>query len=299
MSWEYAKKIEEQLKNEVAELLRKAEESDNESVSDGQDIPAELSRREDRLAAIAMAKDEIARRAQERYEEEQTVYEKKVAAREEKSRASGKKARGKEPIAPKNEGPGKSDQVNLTDSDSRIMHVSGGGFDQCYNAQVGVDVKSLLIITQNVTQNPNDKRELDPFLEAVGTLPDKLGKVTTILADAGYCSEENVKSASDHGIDPYISVSREPHNLSLSERFSYEEPVVSQDPFAQMKNRLKTREGRALYAKRKCTVEPVFGVIKAVMGFRQFLLRGIESVKGEWNLVCIAWNLKRLHALRI
>jgi len=299
LSWEYAKKIEEQLKNEVAELLRKAEESDNESVSDGQDIPAELSRREDRLAAIAMAKDEIARRAQERYEEEQTVYEKKVAAREEKSRASGKKARGKEPIPPKNEGPGKSDQVNLTDSDSRIMHVSGGGFDQCYNAQVGVDVKSLLIITQNVTQNPNDKRELDPFLEAVGTLPDKLGKVTTILADAGYCSEENVKSASDHGIDPYISVSREPHNLSLSERFSYEEPVVSQDPFAQMKNRLKTREGRALYAKRKCTVEPVFGVIKAVMGFRQFLLRGIESVKGEWNLVCIAWNLKRLHALRI
>ena len=88
------------------------------------------------------------------------------------------------------------------------------------------------------------------------------------------------------------------HNQRLSERFSYEEPVVSEAPFVQMKNRLKTQEGRALYAKRKCTVEPVFGVIKAVMGFRQFLLRGIESVKGEWNLVCVAWNLKRLHTLR-
>ena len=121
--------------------------------------------------------------------------------------------------------------------------------------------------------------------------------MTSILADAGYYSEANVKRAVDNGIDPYICASREQHNLSLSERFSYEEPVVSQEPLSQMKNRLKTFEGRELYAKRKCTVEPVFGVIKAVMGFRQFFLRGIESVKGEWNLVCIAWNLKRLHAI--
>jgi hypothetical protein len=297
LSWEYANKIEEQLKNEVSELLRKAEESDNESIPDGLDIPEELSRREDRLAAIARAKEEIVRRAQDRHKEEQVEYEKKMSTREEKARSSGKKVCGKEPTPPKDDGPCKADQVNLTDSDSRIMRVSGGGFEQSYNAQVGVDVESMLIITQNVTQNPNDKRELEPFLESVAKLPEELGKVTSILADAGYCSEENVKSATGHGIEPYICVNREPHNLSLSERFSYEKLVVSQDPFAQMKNRLKTREGRALYAKRKCTVEPVFGVIKAVMGFRQFLLRSIESVKGEWNLVCIAWNLKRLHAL--
>jgi len=298
LSWEYANKLEERLKNEVSELLRKGEESDNELVLDGLDIPEELSRREDRLAAIAKAKEEIARRVKNRHEKEQSEYAKKMSAREEKSRLSGKKPRGKEPIPPKDNGPCKVDQVNLTDSDSRIMHVSGGGFEQCYNAQAGVDVESMLIITHNVTQNPNDKRELDPFLESVDTLPEELGKVTTILADAGYCSEENVKSVVDHGIDPYICVSREPHNQRLSERFSYEEPIVSQDAFVQMKNRLKTLEGRMLYAKRKCTVEPVFGLIKAVMGFRQFLLRSIESVKGEWNLVCIAWNLKRLHSLR-
>lgn len=297
LSWEYANKIEEQLKNEVAELLRKAEESDNEFVPDGLDIPEELSRREDRLAAIAKAQKEITRRAQERYQEEQAEYEKKMAARDEKARSSGKKARGKEPTPPKDDGPGKADQVNLTDSDSRIMRVPGGGFDQCYNAQAGVDVESMLIITHNVTQNPNDKRELEPFLDAVEALPEELGKVSSILADAGYYSEANVKSAAGDSIDPYICTSREQHNQSLSERFSYEKPVASQDPLTQMKNRLKTLEGRELYAMRKSTVEPVFGVIKAVMGFRQFLLRSIESVKGEWNLVCIAWNLKRLHAL--
>jgi len=298
LSWDYANKIEERLKTEVAELLKKAEDSDNESVPDGLDIPEELKRREERLAAIARAKDEIARRAVERHKEEQSEYEKKMAAREEKSRLSGKKPRGKEPSPPKDTCPGKSDQVNLTDSESRIMRVSGGGFEQCYNSQIGVDVESMLIITQNVTHNPNDKRELAPFLDSVDTLPKELGKVSSLLADAGYYSEENVKSSVSHKIKPYICINREPHNQSLSERFSYEEPVVLEDPLTQMKNRLKTRAGRALYAKRKCTVEPVFGVIKAVMGFRQFLLRGIELVKGEWNLVCIAWNLKRLHTLR-
>jgi predicted house-cleaning noncanonical NTP pyrophosphatase (MazG superfamily) len=298
LSWEYANKLEEQLKNEVAELLRKAEESDTESVPDGLDMPEELSRREERLAAIARAKEEIVRRAQARQKEEQIEYEKKMAAREEKSRLSGKKARGREPIAPKEDSPGKADQMNLTDSESRIMPVSGGGFEQCYNTQAGVDVESMLIITHNVTQNVNDKRELAPFLESADTLPEELGKVTSVLADAGYFSEENVNKAVSQGIAPYICASREPHNQSLSERFSYEAPIISEDPVEQMKNRLKTREGRGLYAKRKCTVEPVFGVIKAVMGFRQFFLRGIQSVKGEWNLVCIAWNLKRLHALR-
>ena len=114
LSWEHANKLEEQLKNEVAELLKKAEESDNESVPDGLDIPAELSRREDRLAAIASAKEEIARRAQERHKEEQSSYDKKMAAREEKSKASGKKVRGKEPKPPKDDGPVKADQVKET-----------------------------------------------------------------------------------------------------------------------------------------------------------------------------------------
>jgi IS5 family transposase len=119
-----------------------------------------------------------------------------------------------------------------------------------------------------------------------------------LLADAGYFSEANVESCQEETILPFISAHRDKHNPNLKERFSEPEPLAEgADCVEAMKHRLQTQDGRALYAKRKCTVEPVFGIIKAIMGFRQFLLRGVESVRGEWNLVCMAWNLKRLHVL--
>ena len=299
LSWEHACKIEEQLRTEVAELLRQAENADSEDLSDGYNIPEELRRREERLAGIARAKAELERRAAERYEQEQAEYAKKVEARRAEEEETGKKAKGREPKEP-TPGVRAKDQVNLTDEESRIMPQSGGGFEQSYNAQASVDTESLMVVGQHVTQHPNDKEELKPAVEVLEALPEELGTVSTILADAGYYSEENVNycESDEHGIEPYISAGREGHNVKLQERFTEPEPLADgATPTERMKHRMKTPEGRAVYAKRKCTVEPVFGVIKAVLGFRQFLLRGLEAVSGEWALVCMGWNLKRLHVL--
>lgn len=297
LSWKYACQLEAQLKAEVEDLLRQAEEADHTDVPDGLDIPEELSRREERLAAIAKAKAEIEQRATARHAAEQAEYEKKLAERKDKEQKTGKKPRGNQPQPPVC-GPKDKDQVNLTDEESRIMPVSGGGFEQCYNAQVSVDVETMLIVGQHLSQNPNDKLEIEPALAALDVLPEGLGTVDTLLADAGYFSETNVEHCLKHGVLPYISAGRDPHNQTLKERFAEPAPLPdAADSVTQMKHRLQTRDGRALYARRKSTVEPVFGIIKAAMGFRQFLLRGVESVRKEWDLVCIAWNLKRLHAL--
>jgi len=298
LSWNHACKLEKQLKEEVEELLRKAEEADKSDLPDGMNLPDELAHRETRLKLIEEAKEEIKNRASERYSKEKEVYDKKVADREEKEKATEKKARGRMPKEPDSEPTGK-DQVNLTDSASRIMPKSGGGFKQAYNAQAGVDIKTMLIVEEHVTQNVNDKLEIKPALENLSSLPHKIGKVEAILADAGYFSESNVKSCDKASITPYIASEREKHNASVMERFTEPPPLPDNaDAVETMKHRLKTIEGRKLYGKRKSTVEPVFGIIKSVMGFRQFLLRGFESVQGEWTLVCLSWNLKRLHVLK-
>lgn len=295
LSWKYANQLEAQLKAEVVDLLRQAEAADNSEAPDGLDIPAELERREKRLDAITQAKAEIERRSTERYAEEHAKYEKKLNKRADKEQKTGKKPRGKQPKPPES-GPRDKDQVNLTDDESRIMPVSGGGFEQCYNAQASVDLETMLIVGQHLSQNPNDKQEIAPALEKLKRLPEALGKVDTVLTDAGYFSEANVESCEREEILPFISTHRHKHNQGIKEHISEALPKEATSVEA-MKHRLQTREGRALYAKRKHTVEPVFGIIKNVMGFRQFLLRGVESVRGEWNLVCMAWNLKRLHVL--
>ncbi len=297
LSWEHACRLEKQINAEVETLLRKAEEADREDLPDGMSIPEELARRKERLKSIAKAKKEIQRRAAERYAKEKEIYEKKMAKRKVKEQASGKKPRGREPKPPE-PGPGKGDQVNLTDEDSRIMPTPGGSFEQAYNAQAGVDMDSMLIVENHITQQPNDKQEIKPTLENLATLPSRLGNIDALTADTGYFSEDNVKSCEQEHITPYIATERDKHNRSLKKRLSEPEPLPEDaDPVTKMKHRLKTPEGKRLYAKRKSTVETVIGIIKAVIGFRQFLLRGLESVSGEWSLVCIAYNLKRLHAL--
>jgi len=298
LSYEHACKIEAQLKAEVAELLAKAEAADQADGPDGMSIPEELARREERLKKIAEAKAKIEARAKERYEREKAEHEAKLAAREAKEKATGKKPGGKPP-APPVEGPLPGDQVNLTDEESRIMPVSGGGFEQCYNAQAAVAEDSLLVVANGVTQAPNDKRELEPMLAKTSALPEALGKAETILADAGYFSEANVTACAAAGIEPLIAPGRQNHHPSSSERFAGAPPAPQNPtPVEAMAHRLKTPEGKALYAKRKCTPEPVFGVIKSALGFRQFLLRGLENVQGEWSLVTIAWNVKRMFALK-
>jgi transposase len=297
LSWEHACKLEKQLKGEIEELLRKAQRADQEDLPEGLKIPEELSRRESRLEAIAAAKAEIERRAAERFAKEQEEHQGKLAAREAKEKSTGKKPRGRTPTPPE-PGPKSKDQVNLTDSESRIMPSSSGGFDQSYNAQATVDVDSLLVVENHVTQQSNDKRELVPAVESLCDLPGSLGAVDTLLADAGYFSQSNVEECKGKNIIPYIAADREQHNASLEDRFTEPAPLLGPaDPVTQMKHRLKTIVGKAIYAKRKSTVETVFGIIKAVMGFRQFLLRGLKQVAGEWDLVCIAYNLKRMYAL--
>ena len=297
LSYQHAGKIEAQLQAEVAELMAKAEAADQADVPDGMSIPAELARREQRLAAIARAKATIEARAKERDARERADYEAKLAAREAKTAATGKKPSGRPP-APPVEGPRPSDQVNLTDEESRIMPVPGGGFEQCYNAQAAVAAGSLLVIAADVTQAPNDKQQLEPMLDKIAALPDELGKAEALLADNGYFSEGNVNACAAAGIDPVIAMGREVHHPSLAERFAAAPPPPEQpSPLAAMEHRLKTPAGKQLYALRKQIPEPVFGIIKSALGFRQFLLRGLDNVRGEWNLVTMAWNMKRMFVL--
>jgi transposase len=297
LSYEHAGKIEAQLKAEVAELLAKAEAADQTDIPDGISVPEELARREDRLEKLAVARAKIEARAKERYAWEMADHEAKLAAREAKTAATGKKPGGKRPQPPV-EGPLPTDQINLTDEESRIMPVAGGGFEQCYNAQAAVAADSMLIVAQDVVQAVNDKQQIEPMLNQIDTLPDELGEVDTLLADTGYFSAANVAACTAAGIHPLIAMGRQPHHPPVSELFC-DDPLAPENPtpVEAMAHRLKTREGRDLYALRKQTPEPVFGIIKSVMGFRQFLLRGLEKVRGEWSLVTMAWNMKRMFVL--
>jgi transposase len=298
LSYEHAGKIEAQLKAEVAELLARAEAADQaEAVVDGMSIPEELARREGRLAKLAEARAKIEARAKERFEQEMAEHRAKLAAREEKAQATGKKPGGRPP-APPVEGPQPKDQINLTAEDSRIMPVAGGGFDQCYNGQAVVATESLLVIAAAVVQAPNDKQQIAPMLEKIDALPEQLGRPETLLADNGYFSEANVMQCAAANIEPLIATGRQPHHPSWRERFAAPPPAPDNPtPVEAMVWRLRTPQGKQLYGLRKQTPEPVFGIIKSVMGFRQFLLRGLDWVRGEWSLVTMAWNIKRMFAL--
>jgi transposase len=297
LSYEHAGRIEAQLQAEVADLMAKAESADQADVPDGMSIPDELARREQRLAEITRARAIIEARAKERQAREQADYEAKMAAREAKVAATGKTPGGKPP-APPADGPDPTDQVNLTDEESRIMPVPGGGFEQCYNAQAAVAAGCLLVVATDVVQAPNDKQQVAPMLGKLDALPDELGAIETLLADTGYFSEANVQACVAADIDPLIAMGRQPHHPPLAERFAPAPPLPDNPtPLAAMAHRLKTPEGRHLYALRKHTPEPVFGIIKSALGFRQFLLRGLDNVRGEWNLVTMAYNVKRIFAL--
>ncbi|MCY4372231.1 MAG: IS1182 family transposase [Spirochaetaceae bacterium] len=298
MSWGHANELEKQLEQEVQQLLELAERADGESEAQpALDIPEELQRREQRLAAIEDAKDKIAERAQERYEAEQAEYERKLEQRREREAATGKKPGGRPPQEPE-AGPQDKDQVNFTDEQSRIMPAGGGEFVQGYNAQAAVEHDSYLVVGNHVSQATNDKREVEPALNELAKVAEQLGTPQVMVADAGYHSKENVERCERPGIEPYIAGGREHHNQPLAQRMQAPPGCPADaDAVTAMQYRLRTAEGKAIYSKRKSTVETVFGVIKEVLGFRRFHLRGLQAVRGEWNLVCTAWNLKRLYVL--
>ena len=294
----HIEQLEIQLKAEVASLLALAEQADQSAVPDGMNLPAEIARRQARLEAMAAAKVKIEERAKARFEKEQAEYEAKLAHREQKAKESGKKPGGKPPKPPV-AGPKAQDQLNLTDEQSRIMPVPGGGFNQAYNAQAAVDTSSMLVVSLTVTQACNDKEQVVPMLAQLAALPASLGQPKELLADTGFYSAKNVEACEACSIDPFIAGKRDEHHPAPQERFT--EPAAlpaDATPAQVMAHKLKTKAGRALYALRKQTVEPVFGIIKSVLGFRQFSLRGLKKVSGEWTLVCLAWNLKRMAVLR-
>ena len=266
LSYEHAGKIEAQLKGEVADLMAKAEAADAADLPDGLSIPDELARREERLRKIAEARAKIEARARERHARELAEHEAKMAARAAKTAATGKKPGGKAPQPPP-EGPLPSDQVNLTDEDSRIMPVAGGGFDQCYNAQAAVAVGSLLVVATDVVQAPNDKNQVEPMLGKIGALPEALGEAETLLADTGYFSAGNVEACEEAGIEPAIAMGRQPHHPPLAERF---EPAPAAPdnptPVEAMAHRLKyaSRPG----ALRPAQTDPRTGVRHHQIGAR-------------------------------
>ncbi|MEO7129157.1 MAG: IS1182 family transposase, partial [Rhodoferax sp.] len=284
LSWAHANKIEAQLRRQVQTLLALAEKTDCAGVPDGMDVPAEIARREDRLAAIGQAKAKIEQRAAERYLAQRQEFQAKQAQRK-AQRDAGTRPCGKDPEPPK-EGPQDGDQVNLTDDESRIMPVSGGGFEQSYNAQAAVDTQTMLVVVAHVTQASNDKRQIAATLDKVAALPEVLGQVQTLLADTGYFSAANVRACAEHDIEPLLSMKRQAHHMPVFERFAADAPTPqTDDPVLRMAHRLGTKAGRALYGLRKQTVEPVFGIIKRAMGWRQMSMRGLDKARGEWSLV--------------
>lgn len=340
LSYAHVLKLEAQLDKEIEGLLAEAAEAehDNKPLPMGLNIDNEVDLRRDILSTLAKAKAEIERRAKERDVSERAQYEQKMAkyqarlaqqkaqrdARDEatvqkaakraaaqaskdaqaKAQAAQagtvlpekKSAMPQEPVT----GPRPDDQVNLTDNESRIMPVSGGGFEQCYNAQAVVLARSMLVVAAFVTQATNDKQQVTPMLQALGELPPCLPAVPAIGLDTGYHSEANVNACIAAGIEPLIAASREHHHPAPMERFTEPPPLPDGATLVEkMAHKLKTIAGKKLYALRKQTVEPVFGIIKSVLGFRQFSMRGLAAADNEWNMVCLAWNLKRMAVLRL
>ena len=295
MSRDYANKL-EQLQEEVAALLARAEQADEAEPEAGLDIPEELKRRRDRLEAIAAAKEEIAQRTAERHWAEMAAYEEKMAARAAKELASGRKPGGRPPQEPQ-PGPHSKDPVNFTDPESWIMP-SLEGFVQGFNARAAVDNGSHLIVAGHVTDASNDKQQVAPTLEQLAAVEAVIGKPEGVLTNTGYFSADNVVQCEIAEVTPYIALGRNAHNHPLANRQApAPELPVDADPASRAKHRLKTPEGKAIHARRKTTVETVFGIINEVMGFRRFHLRGLNAVSEEWTLISLAWNLKRMHAL--
>jgi transposase len=296
VSYKRLLQLERRLQAEVEELLALSERAEQGDLPEGMDVAAEVLLRRQRLVSLKQAKAVLELRAEERYQVEKAAYEAKLREREEKAKREGRKPRGPKPKPPQ-PGPRDNDQYNFTDPDSRIMkNSSDKGFDQHYNTQVVVEQDSFLIVANTLSNHPTDQNEAIPTLDAI---PSQVGKPEAGALDAGYFSEHNIAEMERREIEPYIATGREPHHKSWKMRFAELPDPPPEDATSKVKMayKLRTEIGQAIYKLRKSTVEPVIGVIKEVLGFRQFSLRGLAAAAGEWCLVCLAFNLKRLHVL--
>jgi transposase len=297
LSHSYTSKLTAKLRREITRLLKIAEQAEKSEQERALDIPAEITRREDLIKSIAVARKKIEEMEAKRLAELKAKYEERMEQRRAREEETGRKARGREPQLPELVVNGKA-QVNLTDEESRIMPTADG-FVQGYNAQAGVTTDGQFIVSGDVVQDTNDKQQVVPMLESLRALPEDLGKVENLLGDAGYYSKANAEACERAEIVPYLAMGRQEHHAWLDANLADETPPPGPDAgvVPRMAHRLRTKEGREIYGKRKSSVEPTFGITKSVMGFRAFFLRGLEKVRGEWKLVCTAYNLRHLHAL--
>ncbi len=287
----------ELLEKQVAELLSKAEAADSVPLEDGLTLPEEIARRQNRLEQLRAASEVIKARAKECYQQELSQFQAKEQERVERAKKTGKKPGGRPPQPPR-EGPRDKDQFNFTDPESRIMKTPDG-FGQSYNAQAAVEIESRLLVGVNVSDAPNDKGQLGPTLATVSPVIESL---EAVLVDSGYYSAAAVAaveqpSGATAGPMIYAATGRKSHGRTVQELEQRADPPAP-GPEASAKERmnhhLETKQGRELYALRKQTIEPIFGIIKETLGFRRFSLRGLKNVRTEWTLVTLAYNLKRL-----
>ena len=300
MSYKRMNETEARLKQEIDALLAEAEKTDAEEDAlhgkdrHGDELPAELQRRESRLQKIREAKAALEQDAEEKAAQKRAEVEQKLAEREEEEKRTGKKKRGRKPKAPDPEQskPDDKDQRNFTDPESRIMPDGSnkGSFVQGYNAQIAVDSASQVIVAAEITQETNDKQQLIPMIAQIeANLRQKPEKVS---ADAGYFSEANVTDTLVREVDLYVATGRDKHGDVTATNDN--PPPSNASPKETMRDKLRTAAGRTVYKMRKAIVEPVFGQIKEVRGFRRFSLRGQQNVRHEWRLVCAVNNLLKL-----
>ena len=298
--YDRAGELEQKLQSDIQQLLQEAEQTDRGEDDDGQSLPKEIDRREKLLEKMQKAREQLEHRAKQRAEAQQPEYEEKILARQQRK---GKR-KGPKPKPPKKT-PDDHEQANLTDADSRLMRKSKrSSYEQAYNSQATVDADgSQLILGGHVSTCASDANELIPAVEDV---PEEIGDISAVLADSGYVNGDAWESLAQERkeMELYVAVSREENHSQRN--YDYRPTSVTDKPakvikdqrLLDMREKLQTDAGRRLYAKRKQTVEPVFGIIKHVMGFRQFLLRGFAKVSGEWELVRLAYNVKRLWVLK-
>ena len=300
MSYGYMKREVERLREDIEALVTQAYQQDEAEEAAlgsrrGDELPAELARREDRLATIEAAMRRLEARAKAEAEAERQRRAEAEAARQ----RTGQKRRGKVP-KPVEEAPADNAQSNFTDPELRIMQTNNKGWEYCGNAQISVDEACQIILACDVTDAANDKQQAEPVAQATlatlaqaGIAPpqDESGAAQAIPAtlDKGYYSERAAQALEDLGFDPYIATGRQRHHGSEAEVNA--PPTTAKE---RMAAKVRTSAGKALYARRKVIVEPVFGQIKEARGFRRFLLRGLEKIRGEWRLVCLGHNLLKL-----
>jgi transposase len=279
------KALEQRLRADIEELLAEAEEADSSGEADGQRLPREISRREDLRAKLAEARRRLEQRAEQENEEKRCDGD------------EGPKCEGKTKARPAKVADKK--QINLVDPDSNLMRKSSrDSYQQAYNAQAAVDAEGgQLIVATDVLQTPSDANELVRLIDKV---QENVGEVKRVLADGGYVNTGEFEQIAERGIEAYVAISEEEQNVR---QYEYRPPkqrkpkVLTNPTLIAMREKLRTEEGRRVYARRAQTVEPTFGIIKEAMGFRQFLLRGIEKARIEWDLVCIAYNMRRIYSL--